>query len=111
MKRALLSIILIGLFAALNAKEEANWVEYTGRYIVALKNGISEVEVRFQNDGQLTVASPIGKIILVHIEKDYFEIPQYGGTVVFERDEKQEVTACTVSIPMADIKDIKIKKQ
>lgn len=111
MKRTLLSAIFIFSAFILNAKEDAKWEAYTGWYTIVLKNGTSKVEVIFQNDGRLIVASPIGKILLVHTGKDSFEIPQYGGTAVFERDENQAVTACAVSIPMADIKNIKVKKQ
>jgi hypothetical protein len=111
MKRTLLSVIFILSVLLTHAKEDVNREEYTGRYVITLKNTISEVEVILQSDGRLVVSSPIGKIILVHIENDCFEIPQYGGLVVFERDEKRAVTACTVSIPIADIRDIKVKKQ
>jgi hypothetical protein len=111
MKRALWLVIFIWGCFLLHAREGAKWSEYTGRYVVALKNHTGEVEVAFQDEGRLVVSSPIGRIILVHVEKDCFSIPQYGGTVVFERDDRQEVTACTLSVPIADIKNIKVFKQ
>ncbi|MDR1918356.1 MAG: hypothetical protein LBQ65_01770 [Tannerellaceae bacterium] len=111
MKRTVLSAIFI--LVALLSKAEGNIdrKEYAGRYVLPMESIIGEVEICIQNDSVLTVSLPVGEIILEYIEADCFEVPKYGATAVFERDEKQEVTACRISIPMADIKDLIAKKQ
>ncbi|MDR1980399.1 MAG: hypothetical protein LBQ39_02105 [Tannerellaceae bacterium] len=112
MKRTVFVAMCILLAFLAKAERNINRKEYAGRYVLSSEESmISEVEITIQNDSILTVFLPVGEIILEYIEKDCFEVPQYGATAIFERDEKQEVTACRISIPMAEIKDLIAVKQ
>ncbi|MDR1937206.1 MAG: hypothetical protein LBQ73_01740 [Tannerellaceae bacterium] len=112
MKRTVVVSAIFILWAFISKAEgNIDRKEYAGRYVLPVESMIGEVEITIQNDTLLTISLPVGEIILEYLEEDCFEVPQYGATAVFERDEKQEVTACRISIPMADIKDLIAKKQ
>jgi hypothetical protein len=111
MKKTVVSAMFILLAFIAKAEGNTDKKEYAGRYVLPAESMIGEVEISIQNDSVLMISSPVGEIMLEHIEEDSFKVPQYGATAVFERDEKQAVTACRISIPMADIKDLIAKKQ
>jgi hypothetical protein len=110
MKKTVLSMIFI--LSVLISKAEGNidGKDYVGHYVLPMESVIGEVEISIQNDTLLMISSPAGEFILKYVEKDSFEVPQYGATVVFERDGKQEVIACKISIPPADINLTAVKQ-
>jgi hypothetical protein len=112
MKKVLLSAICIFMaFISAQANDKADWKEYTGNYVFSLDNSEETVDIKLRSDSTLTVFSSLGEVTLTHVEKDRFEFPQYGGVIVFERNEKQQVIACKISIAAMDVEEIKARKQ
>ena len=93
------------------ANDEADWQEYTGQYVLSFDNSEETVDITLQGDSTLMAFSALGEVALTYVEKDRFEFPQYGGVIVFERDEKQQVVACTISVAAVDVEEIKARKQ
>ena len=93
------------------ANNSTDWQEYTGHYVLSFDNSEETVDITLQGDSTLTAFSPLGEIALRYVEKDRFEFPQYGGVIVFERDEKRQVVACTISVAAMDVEEIKARKQ
>ncbi|MDR2804509.1 MAG: hypothetical protein LBB85_02545 [Dysgonamonadaceae bacterium] len=112
MKRVLFTVIcILGIFVLIYARNRADWQEYAGRYAFSVENLAETLEIVLQGDTALTAFTPMGEIALTYVEKDRFEFPQYGGVVVFERDETQKITACRISVAAMDMEEIKAKKQ
>jgi hypothetical protein len=93
------------------ANDKADWKEYTGHYILSGDNQGETLEITFQNDTVLTAFSSLGEVALTYVEKDRFEFPQYGGIIIFERDEKRQIVACKISVAAMDLEEIKARKQ
>ncbi len=108
MKRTLLvlSLIILALFGAVQAEEKVqikNMLEYTGRYTFPENNIAGSLTVE-QNNNLLKIVSTIGSADLKFIGNESFEIPEYGGNVIFVKDVKnQKVVGIKVSIPMGNI--------
>jgi hypothetical protein len=112
MKKVLLTVIVIGgMFIAAQAGDKVCRMEYAGHYVFPEEIMIEPIEITLQSDTLLTLFSPMGEIALKYVEGDRFEFPQYGGVVVFERNEKQEVCACRISVTAINVADIIAKKQ
>jgi hypothetical protein len=99
------------ILIAAQASGKPDWQEYTGRYIFSIENSEETMEITLQSDSTLTVFSSMGEVALTLVEKDCFAFPQYGGVVVFERDNKQQIIACKISIAAIDLKELKARKQ
>jgi hypothetical protein len=112
MKKVLLSVIgvFIFLFPAL-ANEKANRHEYTGCYVFSIDNSEEILEIILQKDSTLMAFSSLGEVTLTYVKKDRFEFPQYGGVIIFERDDEQQIIACRISIAAIDLKEIKARKK
>jgi hypothetical protein len=112
MKRVLLSTVCIFMMILpVRANDSTDWQEYTGQYVLSFDNSEEIVDITLQGDSTLTAFSPLGEVVLTHVKEDRFEFPQYGGVIVFERDEKQQVVACTISVAAMDVEEIKARKQ
>ena len=110
-KVSLLSVICIfTVIISAQANEKADWQEYTGRYVVSFNNLEEAMEIALRED-TLTVFSPLGEVALTYVKKDRFEFPQYGGAIVFERNEEQQIVACKISVAAIDVEEIKARKQ
>lgn len=128
--KALLTIAC--LLAAFAAAAQTSRQEYVGHYVFLWENQQETFEIALRSDGSLGLVYPasehltpgtqklalagessfsVTEIKLKHIENDRFEFPQYGGIVVFERNEKRVVTACVVSVAALNINEIKALKQ
>jgi hypothetical protein len=121
--KALLTIAC--LLAAFAAAAQTSRQDYVGHYVFLWENQQETFEIALRSDGSLGLFYPASKklalagessfsvteIKLKHIENDRFEFPQYGGIVVFERNEKRVVTACVVSVAALNINEIKALKQ
>ena len=110
MKKVLLSAICIMIIISAQASDKADWQEYTGRYVVSLNNSEETMEITLLED-TLTVFSALGEVALRYVKKDRFEFPQYGGAIVFERDEEQQIVACKISVAAIDVEEIMARKQ
>ena len=112
MKKVLLSAICIfALLIFAQANDKTDWQEYTGQYVLSFDSSEETVDITLQGDSTLMAFSALGEVALTYVEKDRFEFPQYGGVIVFERDEKQQVVACTISVAAVDVEEIKARKQ
>jgi hypothetical protein len=112
MKKVLLTtvcILAILSSARADGKEDRN--EYSGRYVFSAFDSEETVDIAFREDSTLTAFSALGEVALRYVEKDRFEFPQYGGVIVFERDEEQQIIACTISAAAIDLTEIKARKQ
>ncbi|MDR3187669.1 MAG: calcineurin-like phosphoesterase family protein [Prevotellaceae bacterium] len=111
MKKMLLTgVAMLGIFAAAQAGGKANWQEYAGRYTV-YGSVVDAFEVALRGDTLLTIFTPeMGEATLLCLEKDRFEFPQYGGLVIFERNGRQEVAACRISVAAIDVGEIRAQK-
>jgi hypothetical protein len=112
MKRVLL--LAVGIFMIIlpvRANDNAGWQEYTGHYVLSFDNSEETVDITLQGDSTLVAFSSLGEVALRHVKKDRFEFPQYGGVIVFERNEKQQVIACKISVAVIDVDEIKARKQ
>lgn len=95
----------------IQASDRADWKEYAGHYVFSGDLQGETLEIRIQRDTVLTAFSSLGRVALKYVGKDHFECPQYGGTIRFERDEKQQITACKISVTAIDLREIKAQKQ
>jgi hypothetical protein len=112
MKKAVLSAICIFMMLIpAQANNIADWQEYTGHYIFSGDSQGETLEITLQGDTVLTAFSSLGEVALTYVKKDRFEFPQYGGIIIFERDEKQQIIACTISIAAINLEEIKARKQ
>jgi hypothetical protein len=94
---------LMGLIKAENNVQKQDLKIYTGKYNFTLNNTPESATVELKGDTLRIVAS-IGSADLKFIENESFGIPQYGGLVVFLKDEtKQKVIGIRVSVPMGNI--------
>ncbi|MDR2691214.1 MAG: hypothetical protein LBB73_02795 [Dysgonamonadaceae bacterium] len=112
MKKVLLSAIcILMILIPAQGSGKADWQEYAGRYVFSVENSAETVEITLQGDSTLTVFSSLGEVALTHVGKDRFEVPQFGGVVIFERDEKRQVIACKVSVAAIEGEELKARKQ
>jgi hypothetical protein len=112
MKKVILATMgVFMIFISAQATGKAEWQEYSGCYVFSVKNLVETLEITLQEDSTLLAFSSLGEVTLTPVEKDRFEFPQYGGIIVFERDEKQEITACKISVAILETGEIKAKKQ
>jgi hypothetical protein len=112
MKKVLLSAVCIFMIILpLQANDEVDWLEYTGHYVLSLDSSEETVDITLQGDSTLMAFTSLGEVALTYVKKDRFEFPQYGGVIVFERNEKQQVIACKISVAAIDVEEIKARKQ
>lgn len=111
MKKVLLSAVcLFTVFISTQAIDKTSWQEYTGHYVLSFDNSEETVEITFREDSTLTVFSSLGQVALTYVKKDRFEVPQYGGVIIFERNKEQQVIACKISVAIIDMEEIKARK-
>ncbi|MDR3365405.1 MAG: hypothetical protein LBO71_00340 [Prevotellaceae bacterium] len=112
MKRILLTIAgALMMLAAAQAGDRAPWREYTGCYAFPGEYMIDPIEIALHGDTLLTIFTPMmGEVALTHAGKDRFKFPQYGGVIVFERDEKQRVAACRIAVTAMSVGELRAKK-
>jgi hypothetical protein len=112
MKKVLLSAISIFMvFISAQASDKADRKEYTGHYVFSGDNQGETLDITLQSDTILTAFSSLGEVALTYVEKDRLEFPQYGGVIIFERNEKQQIIACKISVAAIDLEEIKAQKQ
>ena len=93
------------------ANDNTDWQEYAGRYVLSFDNSEETVAITLRGDSTLTAFSALGEVALRDAGEDRFEFPQYGGVIVFERNEKRQVVACTISVAVLDMEELKARKQ
>lgn len=93
------------------ASDKADLQEYAGCYVFSTEDLVEMLEISLQEDSTLMAVSSMGEVKLTYVKKDRFEFSQYGGVVVFERNEKQKIVACKISIAAVGIAEIKAKRQ
>jgi 3',5'-cyclic AMP phosphodiesterase CpdA len=104
MKKTLFTAIcILGIFAAAQSGNKPGWEEYAGRYVCPAESPLEAVDVALRGDTLFALFIPMGRVMLVYVGKDRFEFPQYGGTIIFERDEKQKVASCSISAAAVDV--------
>jgi hypothetical protein len=111
MKKTVLTIAALIIFLAAQAGDKTTWQEYAGLYVFPGETMVEPVEIALQSDSILTLFSAFGEIVLTPVETDRFEFPQYGGVIIFERDEKQQVTACRISVTAMNTGELKANKK
>jgi hypothetical protein len=112
MRKVLLSTIgICMLLLSAQARNNADWREYTGSYVFSGDNLTETLEITLLRDTILTASSSLGEATLTYVEKDRFEFPKYGGVIVFERNEEQQIIACRISVAVIDLDEIIAQKQ
>lgn len=111
MKKILLFITLSVVVTALNAQTELNLQKYTGRYIFPAGSLAEDAVVSLVNDSILNISASIGESNLEYVENETFSLPQYGGTLIFIRDDSKNIQGFRVTIPMAGIDNLEAKKE
>lgn len=111
MKKFLLFIILSVSFTMMNAQNRASLHGYAGRYIFPEGSLAEDAVISIINDTTLNIAASIGECDLKYIREDTFSLPQYGGSIVFNRNEASRINGFKISIPMAGIDDLEALKE
>jgi hypothetical protein len=112
MKKVLLSTVCIFMMiVSARANDRADWQEYAGHYVLSLEDSEETVDITLQGDSTLTVFSSLGEVALTYDGEDCFKFSQYGGVIVFERDGRQQVVACKISVAAMDMEEVKAWKQ
>lgn len=111
MKKILLLITLSVVFMTLNAQTKLNLQEYTGRYIFPAGSLAEDAVVSVVNDTILNISASIGESDLEYLEEETFTMPQYGGTIIFVRDDSNSIQGFKVTIPMAGIVSLDAQKE
>ncbi|MFT4221527.1 hypothetical protein [Dysgonomonas sp.] len=111
MRKILLLITLSVVFTTLNAQTKLNLQEYTGRYIFPAGSLAEDAVVSVVNDTTLNISASIGESNLEYLEKEMFTMPQYGGTIIFIRDDSDKIQGFKVTIPMAGIVSLEAQKE
>lgn len=111
MRKILLLITLSVVFTTLNAQTKLNLQEYTGRYIFPAGSLAEDAVVSVVNDTTLNISASIGESNLEYLEKETFTMPQYGGTIIFIRDDSDKIQGFKVTIPMAGIVSLEAQKE
>ena len=111
MRKILLLITLSVVFTTLNAQIKLNLQEYTGRYIFPAGSLAEDAVVSVVNDTILNISASIGESDLEYLEEETFSMPQYGGTIIFVRDESNKIQGFKVTIPMAGIASLDAQKE
>jgi hypothetical protein len=109
-KVAVTAVCILSILTSAQAGGKGDWQEYSGRYVFSMPNSEEVVEIALQEDSTLMVFSALGETTLTYADKDHFEIPQYGGVVIFERDDAQQIIACSISIAAVDLQELKARK-
>lgn len=107
--------ILIVTFVGIHAEEnqKKSLTDYLGQYAFVDENATTDnVLVELHSDSTLKATAAIGSVTLKFIKDDEFEIAEYGGQVLFIRDEeKQNVIGVKVIVPSANIEKDGKKEQ
>lgn len=111
MKKILLFIVLSLSFPVIEAQVSTNLHDYAGRYIFPEGSLAEDAVVSIINDTTLNIAASIGECDLKYIKEDTFSIPQYGGGIVFNRNELNKIEGFKISIPMAGIENMEALKE
>lgn len=110
MKRVLLFIMLSASFLMSDAQCKADLKDYVGRYVFPEGSLAEDAVISIVNDTILNISASIGECELEHVEGETFSLPQYGGTIIFNRNTEKEVEGFKVSIPMAGIDSLEAHK-
>lgn len=111
MKKVFLLITLLASLLVMNAQVKADLQDYTGRYIFPEGSLAEDAVISIVNDTVLNITASVGECDLKHIKGDSFALPQYGGSIVFNRNTENKIDGFTVSIPMADIDTLEAHKE
>ncbi len=95
----------------LNAQTKLNLQEYTGRYILPAGSLAEDAVVSVVNDTILNISATIGESNLEYLEEETFTMPQYGGAIIFIRDDSDKIQGLKVTIPMAGIVSLEAQKE
>ena len=111
MKKILLVIVLCVICSGLNAQSKPILQEYAGRYILPAGSPVDDAIVTVVNDTTLFISASPGESELKHVEDEKFILPQYGGAIIFIRNEEKKVTGFKVTIPIMEVEDIEAVKE
>lgn len=111
MKKILLFIILAISFSGIKAQVKIDLDEYIGRYVFPEGNLAEDAIVSIINDSTLNISASIGECDLRYMTGDTFSLPQYGGQIVFIRNEQNKIESFKISIPMAGIEELEAHKE
>lgn len=111
MRKVFLVMVLLMPLIQLVAQERINLKEYTGRYIFPEGSLTDDAVITVINDTTLNISASIGESELKYINPETFTLPQYGGTIVFMRDEADDIRGFKVTLPMAGIDNLEAQKE
>lgn len=100
MKHALL---FVGLFMTLAVHaQKSSLTEYPGTYKVGTGDDAQETKVELIED-KLTISGRAGSAYLSMQKPDTFSVDEYGGEVIFLRNNAKQISGIKVNIPAASI--------
>lgn len=111
MRKILLLITLSVVFTGLNAQTKLNLQEYTGRYIFPAGSLAEDAIVSVVNDTILNISASIGECNLEYLEEETFTMPEYGGTIIFIRNDSNKIQGFKITIPMAGVEEMDANKE
>lgn len=109
MKKILLLIFTAMAFLQMNAQK--NLDEYAGRYIFPAGSLTDDAIITVTDNAVLNISSSVGGSDLNYVEDDKYTLPQYGGTIIFVRDDSKNIQGFRISIPMAEVENLEAKKE
>lgn len=110
MRKILLFIVLALSFSGIKAQVKTNLQEYVGRYIFPEGSLTESAVISIVNDTILNISASIGECNLRYSKQDAFDLPQYGGDIIFYRNATNNIEGFKISIPMAGIENLDAQK-
>ncbi|GAB6122606.1 hypothetical protein JCM30204_37550 [Dysgonomonas termitidis] len=95
----------------MNAQVKTDLQDYTGRYVFPEGSLAEDAVISIVNDTVLNITASVGECDLKYVEGETFALPQYGGSIVFNRNAENKIDGFTVSIPMAGIDSLEARKE
>ncbi|MBB4034821.1 hypothetical protein GGR21_000708 [Dysgonomonas hofstadii] len=111
MKKVFLLITLLASLLVMNAQVKADLQDYTGHYVFPEGSLAEDAVISIVNDTVLNITASVGECDLKYVEGETFALPQYGGSIVFNRNAENKIDGFTVSIPMAGIDSLEACKE
>lgn len=111
MKKILLFIVLALSCSGIKAQVKTNLQDYAGRYIFPEGSLTESAIISIVNDTVLNISASIGECNLRYSKQEVFDLPQYGGDIVFYRNAANDVQGFKISIPMAGIENLEAYKE
>ena len=110
-KMCLFLLIIVATQMNVNAQNKQGLEDYVGRYVLPAGSLVDDAVITIVNDSVLNISASAGTSDLQYVDGEEYSLPQYGGTIVFVRDESNHIKGFKISIPMAGIESLEAQKE